>query len=98
MLSLPLISTIFLHGALTAMDARMAGLSLEAFAVGLVPLVLVKVLAPAYFSQEDTRTPFRIGVVAVGVNIVLNLALFRIMGHVGLALATSAAACVDRSS
>jgi putative peptidoglycan lipid II flippase len=94
-LSVPLISTIFLHGALTTLDARMAALSLEAFAVGLLPLVLVKVLAPGYFAQEDTRTPFRIGVVAVGVNIALNLALFRIMGHVGLAFATSAAACVN---
>ena len=84
-----------MHGALTALDAKMAALSLQAFAAGLVPLVLVKVLAPAYFAQEDTTTPFRIGVVAVMVNIVLNLALFRIMGHVGLALATSAAAAVN---
>ena len=91
-LALPLISGIFLHGALTQFDARMAALSLEAFSVGLLPLVMVKVLAPAYFAQHDTRTPFRIGVIAVTVNIVLNLALFRVMGHAGLALATSASA------
>lgn len=94
-LALPLISSIFMHGALTPLDARMAALSLQAFAAGLLPLVLVKVLAPAYFAQEDTATPFRIGVVAVAVNVALNLALFRIMGHVGLALATSAAATVN---
>ncbi|MFV2089981.1 MAG: murein biosynthesis integral membrane protein MurJ [Pseudomonadales bacterium] len=94
-LAVPLVSTIFMHGALTAFDARMASLSLEAFAVGLLPLVVVKVLAPAYFAQENTRTPFRIGVIAVLVNIVLNLALFRVMGHVGLAFATSVAACVN---
>jgi putative peptidoglycan lipid II flippase len=94
-LAVPLISTIFLHGALTAIDARMAALALQAFAVGLLPLVLVKVLAPGYFAQEDTATPFRIGVVSVAVNVVLNLALFRVMGHVGLALATSTAACVN---
>ncbi|MGE0625780.1 MAG: murein biosynthesis integral membrane protein MurJ [Pseudomonadales bacterium] len=94
-LALPLISSIFLHGATTAFDARMAALALEAFAVGLVPLVMVKVLAPAYFAQENTATPFRIGVVAVGVNVVLNLALFRVMGHVGLAFATSVAGCVN---
>jgi putative peptidoglycan lipid II flippase len=73
----------------------MAALALQAFAVGLVPLVLVKVLAPGYFAREDTRTPFRIGLISVGTNVVLNLALFRVMGHVGLALATSAAACVN---
>lgn len=94
-LSLPLISSIFMHGALTAFDARMAALSLQAFAVGLLPLVLVKVLAPAYFAQENTATPFKIGVVAVLVNVVLNLALFKVMGHVGLALATSASGCVN---
>jgi putative peptidoglycan lipid II flippase len=95
LLAVPLISSIFMHGELTALDARMAALSLQAFAVGLVPLVAVKVLAPAFFAQEDTATPFRIGVVAVTVNVVLNLALFKIMGHVGLALATSAAATVN---
>jgi putative peptidoglycan lipid II flippase len=94
-LALPLISTIFMHGATTPIDARMAALALQAFAVGLVPLVLVKVLAPGYFAREDTRTPFRIGLISVGTNVVLNLALFRVMGHVGLALATSAAACVN---
>jgi putative peptidoglycan lipid II flippase len=94
-LAVPLISSIFMHGALTEFDATMAALALQAFSVGLLPLVLVKVLAPGYFAQENTRTPFRIGVVAVAVNVVLNLALFRIMGHVGLAFATSVAACVN---
>jgi len=95
LLALPLISSIFLHGALTEIDAIMAALSLQAFATGLLPLVLVKVLAPAYFAHEDTRSPFRIGVVAVAVNVAINLALFRIMGHVGLALGTATAAWVN---
>jgi putative peptidoglycan lipid II flippase len=94
-LALPLISGIFMHGALTEIDALMASLSLKAFAAGLLPLVLVKVLAPAYFAEEDTRSPFRVGVIAVGVNICINLALFRIMGHVGLALGTTCAAWVN---
>jgi len=91
-LALPLVSGIYMHGALTEIDALMASLSLQAFAAGLLPLVLVKVLAPAYFAEEDTRSPFRVGVIAVGVNICMNLALFRIMGHVGLALGTTCAA------
>jgi len=94
-LALPLISTIFLHGEMTALDARMAALSLQAFAAGLVPLVLVKVLAPAYFAREDTATPFRIACIAVATNIVLNLAMYRWFGHVGLALATTASAWVN---
>lgn len=94
-LAVPLIATIFMHGALTDIDARMAALSLQAFAVGLLPLVLVKVLAPGYFSRQDTKTPFRYAVIAVAVNVALNLALFRVMGHVGLALATATAAWVN---
>ncbi|MEQ8483263.1 MAG: murein biosynthesis integral membrane protein MurJ [Pseudomonadales bacterium] len=94
-LALPLVATLFQHGAMTVADARMAALALEAFAVGLLPLVLVKVAAPAYFAREDTATPFRFAVIAVLTNIALNLALFSWMGHVGLALATSAAAWVN---
>ena len=94
-LALPLIATIFLHGALTSLDARMAALSLQAFALGLLPLVLVKVAAPAYFAQQDTSTPFRYAGAAIVTNIALNLALFWWFGHVGLALATSVSAWVN---
>ena len=92
-LALPLIASIF--AGLSDVNARMASLSLQAFATGLLPLVLVKVLAPAYFAQEDTRSPLRAAAVAVAVNVVVNLALFRFMGHVGLALGTAAAAWVN---
>ena len=90
----PLIATIFFHGEMTALDVAMTTLALKAFAIGVLPLVLVKVLAPAYFAREDTRTPFRLAAVAVVVNVVLNLSMFRWFGHVGLALATSVAAWV----
>jgi putative peptidoglycan lipid II flippase len=94
-LSTPLMATIFLHGAMTVQDVRMASLSLDAFATGLLGFALVKVAAPAYFSREDTRTPFRIAVVAVLVNIALSLASYRWMGHVGVAFATATAAIVQ---
>jgi putative peptidoglycan lipid II flippase len=80
---------------MTALDARMAALAVQAFAVGLLPLVLVKVVAPAYFAREDTATPFRIAVIAVATNVVVNLATFRWFGHVGLAFATTASAWVN---
>lgn len=93
-LSQPLIATIFGHGALTAHDVRMASLSLEAYALGLVALMLVKVSVPAWFARHDTKTPLRYALVSVAVNILLNILLIRHMGHVGLALATSLAAIV----
>ena len=70
----------------------MTALALQAFAIGVLPLVLVKVLAPAFFAHQDTSTPFRIAGVAVAANVALNLSMFRWFGHVGLALATSVAA------
>jgi putative peptidoglycan lipid II flippase len=57
--------------------------------------VLVKILASAFFSRQDTRTPVRAGVVAMIVNVVLNLALIVPLAHAGLALATALAACVN---
>ena len=94
-LAVPLITTIFFHGALSQFDAEMAALSLRAYAVGLFGLCMVKIMVPAYFARMDVRTPFRIGAIAVAVNIVGNLAMFTWMGHVGLAFATSMAALVN---
>ncbi len=87
----PLIATIFGHGALTAHDVRMAALSLQAYSVGLVALMLVKVCVPAWFARLDTRTPLRYALIAVAANIALNLLLIGYLAHVGLALATSLA-------
>ena len=90
-LATPLVATIFFHGQMTAIDVGMAALALSAFACGVLPLVLVKVLAPAFFAHKDTSTPLRFSLVAIGLNLALNLSLFRWFGHVGLAFATAAA-------
>ena len=94
-LAYPLVATIFLHGEMTPRDAVMTEWALLAFSLGLVPLVLVKIAAPGYFARHDTRTPLRFAVVSVAVNALLGLATFRWLGHLGLALATSAAALVN---
>jgi len=77
-------------------------LSLMAYACGLPGFMLVRVLTPAFFSRKDTRTPVRIGVVAMLTNILLNLVFvvpmvwLQVPGpHAGLALATSIAAWVN---
>jgi len=80
----------------------MAALALQAFAVGLVGFSFVKILAPAYFAREDTRTPVRIGLVALAVNFVLSVSLAWYLTsigfegtHAGLALAISIAALLN---
>jgi len=97
LLSIPLVSAIFFHGAMTTNDVLMAALAVQAFSIGLLGMLLVKVLTPGYFARKDSRTPLRFAFIAVAVNIVLNLALFRVMGHVGLAFATSCAAIINGS-
>ncbi len=96
-LASPLLATIFLHGSFKPSDVEMAALALRAFAVGVCGFVFVKVLAPGFFARQDTKTPMRIAVIAVAVNVVLSLVLVRTMQHTGLALAISIAAWVNSS-
>jgi putative peptidoglycan lipid II flippase len=91
----PLMIVLFQYGEFSPRDAEMAGRSLVAFAVGLLALVWVKVLAPGFFARQDTKTPVKAGVIAVVVNIVFSLLLIRPLGHAGLAYALSIAAFVN---
>ena len=91
----PLLTTLFQYGKFSPYDVAMASQSLMAFAVGLPGFILVKVLAPGFYARQNTRTPAKIAVVAMVVNIILSLALFLPMAHAGLALAVSIAAILN---
>lgn len=99
MLAGPMLATLFQYGVFAAADTRMAQLSLMAYSVALVGFTLVKVLSPGYFSRQDIRTPVRVSIRAVFVNIGLNLIFVVPMvvlgipgAHAGLAAATGLAA------
>ena len=66
--------------------------ALQAFGIGVLPLMLVRILAPGYYARHDTVTPFKYASISVGINILVSLSLFKLIGHVGIALATSIAA------
>ena len=98
----PLVATIFYGGAFDGNDVRMTALAVQAFSIGLVGFSFVKILAPAYFAREDTRTPVRIGLIALAVNFVLSVSLAWYLtsinfasSHAGLALAISVAALLN---
>ena len=102
LLASPLLVTLFYGGIFTALDVEMAAISLQAFALGLVGFSFVKILAPAFFAQEDTRTPVKYGLVALAINFVLSVVLAWYLtrvgyaaSHAGLALATSIAAIAN---
>ncbi|MFN2165098.1 MAG: murein biosynthesis integral membrane protein MurJ, partial [Anaerolineae bacterium] len=100
-LAQPILVTLFQYGELGARDVRMASFSLQAYSAGLIAFMLIKVLAPGFYARQDTVTPVRIGIIAMVANMVLNLLfviplyLYFDLGHVGLALATSAAAWLN---
>jgi len=71
----PLTVAIFHYGRFDENDVRMSSLALMAYSSGLLGFSLVKVLAPGFFARQDTRTPVRIGIQSLGVNIGLNLAI-----------------------
>jgi len=73
LLALPIVSTLFQYGEFGGADARMAALALLAYAGGLPAFVAVKVLAPGYYSRQDTTTPVRCAVAALVSNMVLNV-------------------------
>ena len=91
----PLLTTLFLYGQMQPSDIAQAAGSLRAYALGLLPFMFIKTLAPGFFSRQDTKTPVRIAIIAMVANMVFNLALIFPLAHVGLALATSASASVN---
>ena len=98
----PLVASIFYYGVFTVFDLRMTALALQAFAFGLVGFSYVRILAPAYFARENTRTPVRYGLIALAVNFVLSIALAWGLTraeydgtHAGLALAISVSAILN---
>ncbi len=99
LLSQPILATLFQYGAFAANDSIMAGYSLMAYSLGLPAFILIKILASGFYARQDTKTPVRIGIQAMLLNMVLNVMFVVSMlnadfiaPHVGLALATTASA------
>lgn len=96
-----LVEGLYTRGAFTRFDAAQAGLALVHYGWGVPAFVLIKVLAPAYFAREDTKTPMRFVLATVALNTILGAGLFvgfREMGWAGfpgLAIATSIAAWLN---
>jgi putative peptidoglycan lipid II flippase len=98
----PLLTTIFFGGQFSATDVDMAIPSLVAYSAGLTGFILVKILAPGYFARQDTRTPVRIGIIALLANMILNVVIVVpwlragwAAPHAGLAAATAISAFLN---
>ncbi|MCE8039026.1 murein biosynthesis integral membrane protein MurJ [Halomonas sp. MCCC 1A11062] len=91
----PLLISLFHYGAMTEHDIVMAAMSLRAYAFGLVAFMLIKVLAPGFFARQNTKTPVKVGIIAMVANMVFNLILIWPLAHAGLALATALSAFLN---
>ena len=95
LLAVPLVTTLFHYGAFTATDVINTRSAVIAYAVGLVGLIAVKVLAPGFYAQQDIRTPVRIAVITLLATQVMNVVFIWELRHAGLALAISLGACLN---
>jgi putative peptidoglycan lipid II flippase len=90
-----LVAVLFHYGKFTANDVAMTTLALRGYGVGLLGLVGIKVLAPAFFARQDVRTPVRIAIGVLFATQALNLALVPWLGHAGLALSIGLGALLN---
>uniref|UniRef100_A0A1I8AFS6 Virulence factor MviN n=3 Tax=cellular organisms TaxID=131567 RepID=A0A1I8AFS6_9BILA len=69
--------------------------ALIAYSVGLLGIILVKVLAPGFYAQQNIRTPVKIAIFTLVATQLLNLVFIGYLQHAGLALAISVGACLN---
>jgi putative peptidoglycan lipid II flippase len=86
---------LFARGAFTAADAAAAGATLAAYAVGLLPFVMMRSFTAPFYARGDTLTPVKAALLAAAVNIALKVVLMGPLAQVGLALATSVGAWIN---
>ena len=86
---------LFGRGAFTAADAHAAALTLMAYAIGLLPFVLMRSVTATFLARGDTTTPVKALFVAVAVNVLLKILLMDRYAQVGLAFATSAGVWIN---
>jgi putative peptidoglycan lipid II flippase len=94
----PLVSVLYHYGAFTAHDVQQTSLALTGYGVGLLGLVAIKVLAPGFYANQDTRTPVRIAVMVLVFTQVMNLLLVPYFAHAALTLSIALGALVNAMS
>ncbi|MBV9566406.1 MAG: murein biosynthesis integral membrane protein MurJ [Bradyrhizobium sp.] len=86
---------MFARGAFTRGDAAAAGATLAAYAIGLIPFVLIRSAVATFYARKDTATPVKASLTGLSVNVALKIALMGALAQVGLALATAIGAWIN---
>jgi putative peptidoglycan lipid II flippase len=91
----PLIASLFNYGLFTAADVARASAPLTAYAAGLIGIILVKTLAPAFYARQDIRTPVKIAIGVLIATQLMNYVFVPLLGVAGLALSIGLGACLN---
>jgi len=94
-LAQPIIMVLFMSGEFSQTTVLQVSFALFAYLSGLVSFMFIKILAPGYYARQDTKTPVKIGIIAMVANMVFNLMLAPFFGYVGLAIATTMSATLN---
>jgi putative peptidoglycan lipid II flippase len=86
---------LFQYGRFSAFDASMTQRALIAYSVGLIGLIMVKVLAPGFYSRQDIKTPVKVALITLLMTQVMNLMFIGPLKHAGLSLSIGLAACLN---
>jgi putative peptidoglycan lipid II flippase len=86
---------VFLRGAFTKADAAASGATLAAYAVGLIPFVMIRSAVSAFYARKDTATPVKASLTGLAANLALKVLLMAPLAQVGLALATAVGAWIN---
>ena len=90
-----IISFLFFRGAFEYKDVQATSSALIALCCGLPAFIMIKILVIPFFANEDTKTPIKISLFCMSINLILNLILIREFLHVGLAISTSVSAWIN---
>lgn len=91
----PIVRLLFEHGAFDARSTEMTAFALKFFVLGLFAQGAYNVINRTYYALQDTRTPVRISILVVCLNLIFSLILIRFLAHGGLALSNSLAAIIN---
>ena len=97
MLARPIMSLVYQHGNVTALQVEQMAGALQLYAIGLASYSVMKVLTPAFYAIDRRKTPMIISFVAIGTNLLMNwIFTFQLgWGHRGLAFSTSLVATIN---
>ncbi|MEO8118175.1 MAG: murein biosynthesis integral membrane protein MurJ [Rhodoferax sp.] len=91
----PLVAVLYHYGAMTEVDVQKISYALMGWGVGLIGIVAIKVLAPGYYANQDTKTPVYIAIAVLIITQLLNIWLVPLFAHAALTLSIGIGAMIN---